>query len=129
MVDNDRIARRRTLTGMAIVAIAAVIVTLYYLIAPSSGLYPRCPFKLLTGLDCPGCGSQRAIHALLHGDVAAAWHFNAMLLIGLPFMGLLVCARALRYRHPRLERTLNSGSVIILLLIVIVLWTIIRNIP
>lgn len=28
-----------------------------------------CPFKSLTGIDCPGCGIQRSILALLQGDV------------------------------------------------------------
>jgi hypothetical protein len=28
-----------------------------------------CPFKYLTGIDCPGCGFQRSLLALLHGDV------------------------------------------------------------
>jgi len=27
-----------------------------------------CPFKYLTHLDCPGCGFQRAIIALMNGD-------------------------------------------------------------
>lgn len=27
-----------------------------------------CPFKYLTGIDCPGCGFQRSIIALLQGD-------------------------------------------------------------
>ena len=26
-----------------------------------------CPFKAMTGLDCPGCGATRAIHQLLNG--------------------------------------------------------------
>src|ERR1700712_1765683 len=29
----------------------------------------RCPFKYLTGIDCPGCGFQRAVIALIQGDV------------------------------------------------------------
>ncbi|WP_276089466.1 DUF2752 domain-containing protein [Pedobacter sp. JY14-1] len=28
-----------------------------------------CPFKYLTGLDCPGCGFQRSVIALMRGDV------------------------------------------------------------
>ena len=27
-----------------------------------------CPFKYLTGIDCPGCGFQRAAVALIQGD-------------------------------------------------------------
>jgi len=28
----------------------------------------RCPFKYLTGIDCPGCGFQRALIALVQGN-------------------------------------------------------------
>ncbi len=29
----------------------------------------RCPFKYLTGIDCPGCGFQRSVLALIQGDI------------------------------------------------------------
>jgi hypothetical protein len=28
-----------------------------------------CPFKYLTGIDCPGCGFQRSVIALVQGDI------------------------------------------------------------
>ena len=28
-----------------------------------------CPFKYLTGIDCPGCGFQRSVLALMQGDL------------------------------------------------------------
>ena len=33
-----------------------------------------CPFKYLTGIDCPGCGFQRAVIALLQGDLSKSFH-------------------------------------------------------
>lgn len=33
---------------------------------------PHCPFKTLTGWDCPGCGSTRMLYAILHCDLAGA---------------------------------------------------------
>lgn len=126
--DGNIIRRHRVLATVAVIIAAAAMLMLYALVDPASGLYPRCAFKLATGLDCPGCGSQRAIHALLHGDIASAWHNNAMLLIVLPLVGLLLVARTLRHRHPALERALNSQGIILVLLAAIVLWTIVRNI-
>jgi len=39
---------------------------------------PLCPFRLLTGLPCPGCGLSRSLVSLLHGDLAAAVFFHPL---------------------------------------------------
>jgi len=41
---------------------------------------------MLTGFDCPGCGSQRAIYCILHGQLLQAVHFNLLLVLSLPFL-------------------------------------------
>src|SRR5262245_39428841 len=46
--------------------------------------YPICFFHAVTGLNCPGCGSTRAIHELLHGNVAAAARMNLLMVLSLP---------------------------------------------
>ena len=112
---------------MGLIAAAALIAA-YYRLGPESGLYPRCMFRQLTGLDCPGCGSQRAIHALLHGHVAEAWGYNALLLVEMPLIALLLAAGSMRRRFPRLHAALNSRSLTVTLLATIIGWTIIRNI-
>src|SRR5215210_4913991 len=43
------------------------------------GGHPVCPLLLLTGFSCPACGAQRAVHSLAHGDLAAAWAMNPLL--------------------------------------------------
>ena len=50
-----------------------------------SGFFPSCPFRALTGFACPGCGSTRGLHCLLHGQLAAAFEFNPLLILSLPF--------------------------------------------
>ncbi len=48
------------------------------------GHYPTCPFHASTGLWCPGCGSMRALRALLRGDFAAAVGFNLLMVMAVP---------------------------------------------
>jgi hypothetical protein len=48
--------------------------------------YPVCFFHQTTGLLCPGCGALRGLHQLLHGHLAAAFRFNPMLVVSLPFL-------------------------------------------
>lgn len=40
-----------------------------------------CPFALLTGLACPGCGLTRAAVSLARGDLAASWAFHPLALL------------------------------------------------
>ncbi|WP_423346907.1 DUF2752 domain-containing protein [Larkinella sp. VNQ87] len=47
---------------------------------------------MLTGLQCPGCGSQRCLHQLMHGHLAQAYGYNPLLVLSLPYVlvGLLI---------------------------------------
>lgn len=92
--------RYRLTAGMFIVpAVLLLAAALLYREADpaSSALFPKCPFHLLTGLECPGCGSQRAIHSLLNGDMRAAVHYNLLLVLAIPYLGLLAALEMIRH--------------------------------
>lgn len=78
------------LIACLLVLFAVACVVLYYLDPVKYVFMPKCPFKMLTGLDCPGCGFQRAMHALLHGHVMQAIRFNfslsSLFLTSLPLL-------------------------------------------
>ena len=57
------------------------------------GFYPRCLFHALTGLNCPGCGTLRSVHYLLHGQLATAFQLNPLLYVLGP--AILVCRKQL----------------------------------
>ncbi|HEV3256708.1 MAG TPA: DUF2752 domain-containing protein [Gemmataceae bacterium] len=78
---------RRRWTALAASAVCALAAGLLYWLPPTEGsLYPRCLFHSLTGLHCPGCGTTRCLHALLHGDVCAAAAQNLLTLGLLPLV-------------------------------------------
>ena len=52
------------------------------------GHYPLCPFRAVTGLDCPLCGSLRATHDLAHGQLALAASENLLLVLAAPLLAL-----------------------------------------
>ena len=74
------------LAGMGLGGAAAV---LYGMDPATTVFYPPCPFHWLTGYYCPGCGSLRAAQQLLHGHGAAALALNPLMVLSLPFVGLL----------------------------------------
>jgi hypothetical protein len=69
--------------------VAAVVAGLGYVYAfdpNEAGHYPSCPTRSVFGVDCPGCGAARCIHALLHGDLARAFDHNVLLVVALPLI-------------------------------------------
>jgi hypothetical protein len=64
--------------AMPLAAIALATAILFRFPPERYAFYPQCPFHQLFNLQCPGCGATRALFALLHGDVAAAIHSNAL---------------------------------------------------
>lgn len=114
--------------AVAATAVAAAVLYLYYNVDPSSAAWmPRCPSKMLTGLDCPGCGSQRALHALLHGDLAASLRFNALLIPAMVTVALITAAEWQKERWPRFHKAMTGNVAVYATLSVIILWAIVRN--
>jgi hypothetical protein len=71
-----------------------------------------CPILTLTGWQCPGCGSTRALYSLLHGDPAKAFSMNPLLLACYASGSFLVAMTvAERLRRPRLARTLSVVAI------------------
>ncbi len=120
---------RRSLLLVVAGLVMLVLGFIYYALDPStSDAFPRCSFLSLTGYKCPGCGSQRAVHALLNGDVAGAFRFNALLMIAVPWMGLCLFAESRRTRNPRLYARLNPELLMSLFLALTLSWWLLRNI-
>ncbi len=68
----------------ALVFVIAAGFILFFFDPATAGFYPPCLFRTVLGMRCPGCGSLRAVHQLLHGQVAAAWALNRMIFIAGP---------------------------------------------
>lgn len=103
-----------------------VIVLLLYGIDPQqSHIYPKCPFRVLTGWSCPGCGSLRAMHDLLHGQWSEAFRHNAMLVTALP---LLMGAWLHKRWSGGVKSLWNSNLVAWSSLVALVAWGVFRNI-
>ena len=112
--------------GAASIAIIAV----YRFNPAKSFFYPPCPFRTLTGFYCPGCGSLRAVHQLLHGNLLAGFRLNLLMMLSLPIMGYALIANIIYFvRGYPLPRIFVPAIWIWILLIVILLFWVLRNVP
>ena len=120
--------RKWWITGaVAVIVIAGIAI--YSTFDPSTvRFFPRCTFLTLTGLKCPGCGTQRAIHALLHGNFLEAVRFNAMMVASVPLLALYGYAEIVRKSKPRFYNKVNSTPIILTIFVLVVLWWILRNV-
>lgn len=109
-----RVRRTRThclLAGVALVCGALVVY-------PKLGAaLPACPIHEYFGVLCPGCGATRAMLALLHGHISAAWRWNALFVCLLPlavWFGAESYRRAIsarRFEWPRVPGAIVYGLI------------------
>jgi len=83
----------------------------------TSSIFPPCPTNALTSLHCPGCGTLRALHALLRGDLGEALSQNALAVIFLPILPIA-------YFFPKFFRRPAVPAIILAIFIV---YAILRN--
>ena len=113
---------------LAALAVGTVMLRLFD--PATSGIFPLCPVHSLTGWYCPGCGSLRAIHQLLHGELRAAWALNPLTMILLPFLTYGLASEALlALRGKPLPQPFLRANWIRALCAAILLFGIARNLP
>ncbi|MBX2895302.1 MAG: DUF2752 domain-containing protein [Cyclobacteriaceae bacterium] len=108
---------------------ATGLILLYKSINPAMHLFPKCPFLFFTGLQCPGCGSQRAVHHLLNAEVKEAFSLNPLLVISIPYIiiGYLFEILPLGEKGLRIRKTLYGTRAILVILIIVIGFAVWRN--
>ncbi len=115
---------------ISIAIIVLALLSLYFFWNPSEhNFFPKCPFYSFTGIYCAGCGSQRAFHEIINGQIITGVRHNYLLLI----VFLVVSYKAILFALNRLfnktyfdlfHKPLASKVVLILVL----LFWVLRNI-
>ncbi len=126
-----RIAVRRTAPFLSATGAAAAALAVLATIDPNEpGHYPMCPLLATTGLYCPGCGSLRAVHDLLHGDLHGALARNPLTVLAVPVLLIawLGWARRSTGRRAPHPTSLPPAAVWGVLVVVVGFW-VLRNLP
>ncbi len=82
--------RARRLASPLTVGAAAAVATLTLRLRDPhvSGSWGLCPTKALTALDCPMCGTLRAVNDLTHLDLGAAVSSNLIFVLAVPVIAI-----------------------------------------
>jgi hypothetical protein len=103
----------------------------YHTLNPSEhSVYPECQFYASTGYLCPGCGSQRAVHDILHFNITEAFKHNA--LVGLSILALVYLVFVLAFNKissKKIPNYFNRASTAYAILGIILIFWILRNLP
>jgi len=130
-VAADR-ARQLMITGGLWLGLAAGATFLFFFnpASPANQFFPKCPFRLLTGFLCPGCGSTRAFYHLLHLHPVTAFKFNPLMVLTLPFIiyGILGFTRSALTGKPQ-RRVFIPPIYLWAWLVLLIFFWIFRNTP
>jgi hypothetical protein len=98
--------------------------------SPANQWFPKCPFRLVTGLQCPGCGSTRAFYQLLHLHPIAAFKLNPLFILTLPFIvyGFLGFTRSALMGRPQ-RRVFIPAIYLWAWLVLMIFFWVFRNTP
>jgi len=105
--------------ALALLVVLALIIFFSFFDPTTFPFFPRCFFYALTGFECPGCGTARALHSLVHGKMIAAFSYNPILFLAIPTLLILAFSQKAR----------RSVKIPVAILIVTILYWIVRNLP
>ena len=115
----------RLLTATGCILLIGVVL---YVLAKLNCRFP-CIFYTITKLQCPGCGSTRAVMALLRFDIRAAFGYNLMFPVCFLFLGYVyVCSCVNVLKTGKFSYEPPVPAIDVILLVVLVLWGVVRNI-
>ncbi len=110
--------------------LVAGLLGVYFFLDPEHHFFPKCPFLWLTSWKCPGCGAQRAVHQLLHGNVLEAIRVNFLFATALPYVifGLVLEYTAWGRRQIPIRRTWYGYRAALVALFAVIAFGIARNV-
>ncbi|MCI5598739.1 MAG: DUF2752 domain-containing protein [Ruminococcus sp.] len=89
-----------------------------------------CPFRYVTGLDCPGCGVSRVILSYLKLDFKTAFYTNPVITVILPILFVDFIYHKYHYVVHDNKKDFNKLENIVLYIMIgaLILYAVIKNI-
>lgn len=123
--------QKRIFKCLSILFFFIILFLLYIFLNKKFAFYIPCPFHVLTGFYCPGCGITRCLFSLFHGDIKQAFFYNMLVFLYLPFLLFYFCYQCYIYILDKRDVFLTKIPKWILysLLFLTILFGVLRNVP
>ncbi len=128
-VPATNLPRRAWLPPLAVGIAGLVGCVVVGLSGPDAHVLPPCPFRSMTGWDCPGCGMTRGTRQLARANIGGAADFNVLLLVFVPFVAYLYLAWLAEGFGVRLPRPAVGRRSGIALCALLGGFAVLRNLP
>lgn len=123
---------RKPFVWILLLALFVSAIIIYYSNNPTVGAwFPQCPVKLLTDYSCPGCGVQRAFHALLHGNLGQALAYNYFFVLSVPYFILACIAYLFKgkfSKNSKFKRIVEGKTLALIYVACYCVWFVVRNV-
>ena len=111
------------------IAVAILTGLLYFVVTSILGYGIPCPIRLITRLQCPGCGISRMLISMIKLNFTAAFEYHPVLFASLPFLAVIFGDMLWRYiYHGKCELRKWENIVIIAIIVCLMIFGIIRNV-
>ena len=123
---------KKTKIKNIILSILTIIILLliYLYLNKKYGFYIPCIFHKITGFYCPGCGATRCILSLIKGNIKAAFFYNPLFFIMIPFFIFGIIYKCYIYIADKEEKIISNipNYIWVVVLIIVIIFGILRNI-
>ncbi len=128
-LDQPSRARRMVRPAAAALGATAFVLAVHVVDPNEPGSYPTCPWLLLTGTWCPGCGTLRATRALTEGDLGTALARNPVTVITFAAMLVGFANWTFRMWTGRPKKRLAPAWMLYALFWALLAFWVLRNVP
>lgn len=115
---------------LLLISFLITVVVIFFRYNPEEhSWFPKCLFYQLTGLQCPACGSQRAVHAALHFDFQSAFRYNPFMIVSMPYaLGIIFISLINMPFAVKIRKILLHRISVYIYVTLYLAWWIIRNV-
>ena len=126
-ISTASVQRSRSMLGptAALAGVGVAWFTVAALRLGDTGPTP-CPWRTLTGLDCPFCGATRAAASLAHGDVIGALDHNALFVLVILPLAVLAWGKWAARSWRGLPTPVIANRTVLVLMAITAGWWVLR---